>query len=321
MLTENNRNVLIIGGAGFIGSALAESCIASGMNVRIVDMLAPAGGDTRNEIDFVQGDYRDSKLLQNILEDIDYVAHLAHDTLLLDIACDMSAEIKRNVLPAVQLMEACSETDVSKLLFVSSGGTVYGNPDINQPIEETRSLHPVSVYGTTKLMIESLGHVYFAQKNLPFIVARPGNAYGIGQVPFRGQGFIATALASAKLGMPMSVYGDGSAVRDYIYITDIADAIVALMQNGIAGEAYNIGTSVGTSLRQLIDEYINPVIEADNFRLEFEFKPERRADVNYNVLSNSKLLRDTGFTPGKGLADGIRETWEWIKSSSQDFEK
>jgi UDP-glucose 4-epimerase len=210
-------------------------------------------------------------------------------------------------------MDLCSSLGVAKMVFLSSGGTVYGNRLSSQAITEDGVVHPISVYGTSKLMIEHIGFLYHAQKNLPLVAARPSNAYGPGQQPFRGQGFVATAFASALEGRPLTVFGDGSVVRDYIHIRDLADAIVALLRFGRSGEAYNIGNGRGLSLRTLLDDYITPILAADGYALDCQSAPARGVDVAYNVLANDKLLRDTGFRPRIGLEDGLRETWAWLK--------
>lgn len=321
MTINLNKCVLLIGGCGFIGKHLTNACQKAGMTVRVADSILPIESQCDTNVEYFHGDYRNPDFLLRIMDNVDYVVHLAHDTILLNIDCNMSLEIERNILPSIKLMEICNSSQISKLLFVSSGGTVYGNRASHEPIIEESAKHPVSVYGTTKLMIEQLGFLYHAQKNLPFIVARPGNAYGPGQLPFRGQGFIATAFASALLNQPMSVFGDGSVVRDYIHVTDIAEALVALLQHGRAGEAYNVGTALGSSLRNIIDDFINPILSEENYTLIYNYEPGRRADVDFNVLSNAKLLHDTGFSPKISLNEGLSNTWEWIKVNTLENEK
>lgn len=315
MASLMNKRVLLIGGAGFIGKQLARACDVADMKVIILDTVEPAAFVENENIEFIEGDYRDVAQLTEIVGNVDYVVHLAHDTILLDVACDMKIEIERNILPVIKLMEICSVSNISKLLFVSSGGTVYGDSESFEPVSENHATHPVSVYGTTKLMIENLGYLYYLQRGLPFLVARPANAYGQGQLPFRGQGFVATAFASAKLGQSLSIYGDGSIVRDYIHVIDIADAMVALLAHGKVGNAYNVGTSLGMSLRALIDDYIKPIVTSEGYDLVCKYGPQRKADVVYNVLSNAKLLLDTGYVPKIDLANGMKMTWDWVKKT------
>lgn len=308
-----NRKVLVIGGMGFIGQYLVRACCEAGMTVRVADIVAPVIDAAERDVEYLQGDYRDEVFLHRIIDGVNMVVHLAHDTILLDLNCNIESEFNRNILPAVRLMDACHASGVAKFLFVSSGGTLYGNYEPHEPITEDAQKRPISVYGISKLIIEQLGFLYYEQKKLPFIAARPGNAYGQGQLPFRGQGFIATALASALQYKTLNIFGDGSVVRDYVHAQDIADALVALLKQGRIGEAYNIGTARGTSLRTLIDDCIVPIISDEGYALICNFEPERRADVIYNVLANDKLRVDTGFCPRIALGEGIRSTWQWLK--------
>lgn len=307
--------VLLIGGMGFIGHYLVRTCRAAGMGVRVADMVLPTADAAEHGVEYLQGDYRDEAFLRRIVDGADKVVHLAHDTMLLNLDCNMDGEFERNIRPATRLMDICCDSGVAKLVFVSSGGTVYGNNALHKAIPEDAPKHPISIYGVSKLMIEQVGFLYHIQKHLPFVVARPGNAYGPGQLPFRGQGFVATAFGSSLESRPLTIFGDGSIVRDYIHALDIADALVALLLHGRAGESYNVGTALGTSLEALINNYIAPIIATDGHTLACKYEPGRRADVTYNVLANDKLLCDTGFYPRIKLADGMRETWEWLKKT------
>ncbi|WLQ17383.1 NAD-dependent epimerase/dehydratase family protein [Hahella aquimaris] len=314
MNTPEASRVLILGGMGFIGQHLTQACRSAGMIVRVADMFLPAPEARQDGVEYVDGDYKDSEFLQSILEEVDSVVHLVHDTMILNQECNMDVEFERNVRPAMHLMDMCCVKKIKKFLFVSSGGTVYGDQLNRQPIVENSSTKPISLYGTSKLIIENIGFLYNIQKNLPFIVARPGNAYGPGQKPFRGQGFVATAFASALKGEVLNIFGDGSVVRDYIHARDLADALVAILRFGKLGEAYNIGTSNGVALHTLLNEYITPILEDDGYTLQCQYTPPRGVDVSYNVLSNDKLRRDTNFSPIIELSDGLRETLMWLKN-------
>ncbi|ABC29060.1 Nucleoside-diphosphate-sugar epimerase [Hahella chejuensis KCTC 2396] len=314
MNAPNVSRVLILGGMGFIGQHLTQACRSAGMTVRVADMFLPASEVRQDGVEYVEGDYKDPGFLESILEEIDSIVHLVHDTMILNQECSMDVEFERNVRPAMQLMDMCCSKKIGKFLFVSSGGTVYGNQLSRQPIAESSSTKPISLYGTSKLIIENIGFLYNVQKNLPFIVARPGNAYGPGQKPFRGQGFVATAFASALKGEVLNIFGDGSVVRDYIHARDLADALVAILRFGKLGEAYNIGTSNGVALHTLLNEYITPILEDDGYSLQCQYTPPRGVDVPYNVLSNDKLRRDTNFSPSIELRDGLRETLMWLKN-------
>lgn len=314
MSSVSAPRVLLIGGLGFIGQHLTRACRLVGLTVRVADVVRPKVDAIQEGVEYIQGDYGSPSFLRVILEGADIVVHMAHDSILINSDCNMDIEFERNIRPAMRLMDSCIHMGISKLLFLSSGGTVYGNHSEHSPITEESSTHPISLYGTSKLMIEQIGFLYHVQKGLPFLVARPSNAYGPGQFPFRGQGFVATAFASALEGRPLNIFGDGSVVRDFIHVRDIADALLSLVRNGYLGNSYNIGTAQAISIRTLVEKYISPIIEEDGFELLYQYTTARGVDVAYNVVTNSKLFRDTGFVPEISLDEGLRETWAWLKT-------
>lgn len=305
--------VLLIGGSGFVGRHLVYACRLAGLRVRISD-VAPADEWAGLDVEYIQGDYRVPELLDYILDGVDMVVHLVHDAILLDLNCTMMSEIERNIQPAIKLMDACCAHSIKKLLFISSGGTVYGRRLEQCPISEDDLTSPISLYGTSKLMIEKIGFLYHVQKSLPFIVARPSNAYGPGQQPYRGQGFIATAMASAIEGRPLDIFGDGSVVRDYIHVRDLSNALVELLRTGLVGETYNVGTGQGVTLRALLDDHILPILEEFGYSLDIRYTQGRRVDVPYNVLNIGKIGSSTAFYPTINLDSGLRETCSWVHS-------
>lgn len=314
MTSVSAPRVLLIGGLGFIGQHLTRACRLAGMTVRVADVVMPKIDAIQEGVEYLQGDYGVPGFLWRIVEGADIVVHLAHDTILINSDCNMDVEFERNIRPAMRLMDTCSHIGISKFLFLSSGGTVYGNHSVYSPITEETSTHPISLYGTSKLMIEHIGFLYHMQKGLPFVAARPSNAYGSGQLPFRGQGFVATAFASALERRPLNIFGDGSVVRDFIHVSDIADALLALIRNGHLGDSYNIGTAQAISIRTLVEKYISPILAEDGFELLCQYTAARGVDVAYNVLANDKICRDTGFAPRISLNEGLRETWAWLKT-------
>ncbi|WP_454752350.1 NAD-dependent epimerase/dehydratase family protein [Cupriavidus necator] len=306
--------VLLIGGGGFIGTQLARQCLVAGLSVRVADVQAPAVTSTDLiAVEYIIGDFNNDAELDRMLDGVDVVVHLVHRAMLLGLDASMLPEIERNVAPAIRLFDRCLAHGRSRLLFVSSGGTVYGNPDTQQPIPEGAPLRPISVYGTSKSMIEKVLGLYVAQRGLKAMVVRPANAYGPGQVPFQGQGLIPTVMASAVQGKPVAIYGDGTAVRDYVHVSDIAQGIVSVILRGRSGEAYNIGTGRGVSINSLIQDFIRPVAASDGFDIDLQYVESRGVDVSYSVLDGAKVQSDCGFVARMQLEEGIAQTWEWIR--------
>lgn len=314
--------VVLIGGGGFIGRHVAAACLSSGIDVRIADVhdvkRAPAPADGLPDgVEMRVGDYRDHAFLAEVVKGMDAVVHLAHDAMHLNGQCDMAAEYERNILPAVRLMEACLDAAVQRFVFVSSGGTVYGNQPAGTPIKESCQTNPISLYGTAKLSIEHIAQLYFTQRQLPAVIVRPANAYGAGQLPFRGQGLVPTAFASALHNKKVNIFGDGGTVRDYVHVKDIAQGIVHAIRAGRLGSAYNIGSGEGVSTRQILTDYVRPLVESDGLVLDVDYLEARKADVEYNVLDCSKLYDHTGFAPTVPLDWGMRDVWKWLKTHSE----
>lgn len=302
------KKALVIGGAGFIGQHLVKKLLNDGFEVKVL---------TRNNdfnfegIEVCVGDYRDVAVLRSALLGVSYVIHLAHGSIQIAQTPNMIDEWERNILPSIQLMEECIKFDVERLIYVSSGVTVYGEPASLEPIKENAATSPISLYGISKLSTEQTARFYSVQKNLPVIIVRPANAYGPGQLPFKGQGLIATAMGSILKDMPITLYGDGSAIRDYVHVRDVAQAIVRLLNFGDIGEVYNIGTGIGTSISQLLNEHLVPLFANSEYKMDCHWKVPRGVDVSYNVLDTKKISLIMPYSPTR-LDHGLAETWVWM---------
>lgn len=308
------KKVVLIGGGGFIGQHVARHLLKDGVKVDLLCRNSHSEPDAViQNLNVHYGDYADRELLRKVLSGAHAVVHLAHDSLQLNQACDMADEYQRNIAPAIQLMEECIAAGVARFIFVSSGGTVYGNPDARSPLREDAAAQPISLYGTSKLCIEHMVHLYCQQRGLPGMVVRPANAYGPGQIPFKGQGLVATAFASALQGKSITIFGDGGAVRDYVHVEDIAFAITGLLEAGQIGEVYNVGSGVGTSVLQLVEEHVLPIVRSAGYNLHLERRDARAIDVAYNVLDVEKLSRCIHFSPIT-LAAGLPGSWEWVQN-------
>jgi UDP-glucose 4-epimerase len=309
------KKIVLVGGGGFIGRHVARLLLNDGNKVVMlsrnvnVDSLAI---DPSIEVHY--GDYGDREFLRSVLAGSNAVIHLAHDSLQLNQICDMAVEYRRNIAPAIQLMEECIAAGIERFIFVSSGGTVYGNSASRKPLKEIAAPLPISLYGTSKLCIEHVVHLYCMQRGLPGIVVRPANAYGPGQIPFKGQGLVATAFASAIKGNSITIFGDGCAVRDYVHVDDIAYAITSLLTDGLIGEVYNVGSGVGTSVLELIQDHILPIVKHAGLDLRLERREARAIDVAYNVLDVRKLSRCIDFSPIT-LSAGLPGSWDWVQNN------
>lgn len=302
----------LIGGAGLIGSYLTPALLAGGRDVVVLDPRCP--GCRLPGAEYVLGHYEDAGLFARTLAGCDEWIDLAYATQPKTSFEDPLHDLMGNVPAAVALFERALESDrLRRVLFVSSGGTVYG-PVTQWPIPEVAATQPISPYGITKLTIEKYAFMFHRTRGLPALVVRPGNAYGPGQMPFTGQGFIATAIGSVLRGQPVPVFGGGNTVRDYLYVEDLARGILAVLEHGQPGEAYNLGTGVGLSNLQVL-EALAPIARCRGHEVAIDHQPARGFDVPVNVLDIGKVTRATGWRPFMPFGEGLARTWDAIAAT------
>lgn len=304
----------VIGGAGFIGTWLVRQLLASGREVIVLGRrLEPPPGFPA-AARYVVGGHGDTTL-RSLLAQVDEIVDLAYATVPQTSYADPVFDILANLPPTVGLLEEARDLQLRKMVIVSSGGTVYGQVD-RLPIVESSPTNPVSPYGITKLTIEKYALMFHRLHGVPVSIARPANAYGVGQKPFTGQGFIATAMGSIIKGNDVTVFGEFGTVRDYIHVQDVAQGIVAVLEQGGAGEVYNLGSGVGRSNLQVL-EAIAPLAARQRLPLEIKFAPTRRFDVAANVLDCTKLSACSGWAPKVDFADGLEAMWTSILKETQ----
>jgi len=260
-------------------------------------------------VEFVRGDFTDTRLFKRLLDQHDIIVHLAYATVPNTSFDDPLGDLQQNLAPAVRLFTETA-THKKKLILVSSGGTVYGEAT-KLPIPEDHPTRPISPYGVTKLTLENYAYLFAMTHGLQFVCVRPSNAYGPGQRPFVGQGFIATAMASAMKGESIKIFGRRGAVRDYLYITDLAEGIACLLSEGQPSQTYNLGSGQGMSNMDVIESLI-PLLREFGHELKVEHLPERPFDVKANVLDINKVSILTGWKPKVSFEQGLRSTYEWL---------
>lgn len=216
-------------------------------------------------------------------------------------------DLAANVALAVKAFDSLAAVGVSRLVFASSGGTLYGPPE-TVPIPEDHPTRPSSIYGLHKKLVEE--HLAFLQRRqvLDSVVVRPGNVYGPGQLPDRGQGLVASALGRIAQKLPLEIWGDGSSIRDYVYAGDVAQAFLAAAERGRPGEAYNVGAGRGRSIRQIVAAIESLV----GHPAEVLYTSPQAGGVPINVLDITRARAELGWSPEVGLEEGLSRTWRWI---------
>lgn len=300
----------LVGGAGFIGTALAAELLSSGRDVVVFDRCSPR--KTLSGVKYVPGDCRDIDHLAQVVSSCQEIVYLIYATQPKTSFEDPLLDLQANVPVAVDLLRHLIGASVlRRFVFVSSGGTVYG-PVEQCPISENAGNHPISPYGITKLTIEKYAMMYWCVHGVPIQIVRPGNPYGPGQRPFSGQGFIATAIGSILQGKKVPIFGGGKTVRDYLYIDDLVKGIVSVMDGGRVGEIYNIGSGSGLSNIQVL-ESLHGLAKRRGYALNIENFPARGFDVPENVLDINKIFSQAGWSPTIDFAEGLERTWDAIE--------
>jgi UDP-glucose 4-epimerase len=304
---------LVLGGAGFIGSHLAQALLQQGHRVRVfdrphVDRLSwfPA----HSGFETFTGDFLNPQTLLPALRGAEVVFHLVSTTLPKTSNDNPMYDVETNLLGTLRLLELCRSQQVRKIVFVSSGGTVYGIPD-RLPIAETHPTFPISSYGVHKLAIEKYLHLARHLHGQDYCVLRPPNLYGPRQRLDIAQGAVGVFLDRAMRGEPIEIWGDGSVVRDYVYVADAVGALLKAIAPTGESRIFNIGSGSGVSLKELVG-HIEATIGGP---VKVNYKPARSLDVPANVLDSTLARRELGWSASTPLAEGLRRTYEWMRSA------
>ena len=306
-----SSRILVIGGGGFIGSHLVPKLLDSGRNVTVIGRSSAPRHALPDEATYVSGDFARLDLMRSLLERHEEVVHLAYATVPNTSYDNPLGDLLENLPPTVQLFAEVADKG-RRLVLISSGGTVYGEA-VTLPISEQHPTDPISPYGVTKLTLEKYAHLHAVTRNLNVVCVRPANAYGEGQRPFTGQGFIANAMASALRGEPVRIFGPHGAVRDYIHVEDIARGIYCALERGAAGETYNLGSGFGRSNLDVV-KAITPLMKEIGCGVQVLNDPERPFDVRENVLDSTKLATHTGWRLSVSFERGLLRTREWLRN-------
>jgi UDP-glucose 4-epimerase len=292
-------HTLILGGAGFIGSHLTHGLLAQGQNnFRVFDRIAPEG--LPKSVQIRQGDFLHREDLLGALEGCHTVYHLISMTVPASSNADPYYDAQGNILGTINLLEACVEARVKRVIFISSGGTIYGVTG-SAPVTEEHPTDPISAYGIGKLAIEKYLHLYHHMHGLDYCILRVANPYGAGQKGANGQGVIGAFLHRIASGEPIEIWGDGKVVRDYIYIDDVVSALIAAGNYQGRQKLFNIGSGQGHSVNEIIDTIETRL----GVTVTKNYKPGRAVDVPVNVLDITRATKELGWSPKVNLEAGI----------------
>lgn len=300
-----NSRILVLGGNGFIGSHLVEALAANGARVRVLSRSGCKRIQPIEGVDYRYADFTDAMSLAEALVDIDIVVHLISTTVPATANLDPGADIKGNLLPTVRLLQEMRDLGIFRLVFVSSGGTVYGDVK-SVPISEEHERNPLSSYGIVKVAIENYITMFGMQYGMRSLILRVSNPYGPRQGHLGIQGVIPTFFQRIVSGDEVRIWGDGSTVRDYLYISDLVSFMVPAINKDLTG-VYNVGSGQGIALRDVL----SLVEDISGMSANVKYLPARGFDVKKVILDISKARKALDWEPSVSLREGCEHYWRW----------
>jgi UDP-glucose 4-epimerase len=300
------KKFLILGGAGFIGSHLCDALLLAGHSVRLFDRVGVQPHrvfGAKEEVEHIQGDFGSEAEMQHAVSGCQVVFHLVSTTLPKSSNDDPVYDVESNVVGTLRLLEATRLANVQKIVFVSSGGTVYGIPKA-VPISESHATEPVSSYGIGKLMIEKYLHLHQVLYSLDYSVLRLANPFGERQRANSAQGAVAVFLNRAINNTPIDIWGDGSVVRDYVYISDVTAALLKAAEYHGKERIFNIGSGQGKSLNEILSAIESLLLKP----VARQYLAGRSFDVPINVLDVSHARKHLLWAPVVSFESGLANT-------------
>lgn len=306
-------NIVILGAAGFVGTNLAiKLCQDCKNKVTLVDykkeFFSPIIELGLN-VDIIESNFSEDTDFDELLNDKDVVYHLVSTTIPTTSNQHIVDEFKSNTIATACLLDACVRNNISRVIFISSGGTVYGK-EVNCPLSENVSTNPITSYGVQKVTIEKLLYLYNYMYNLDYRVIRLANPYGPYQRPNGMLGAVTTFTYKAIKKEEIIVYGDGSVVRDFIYIDDAIEGIIKIANCKSGYKIYNLGSGIGISIKEVL-KTISNTLKTD---LKIKYIEGRKVDVHTNYLDISRYREISGDLNLTTLEEGINKTAEFMRS-------
>lgn len=305
-LNLKGMSCIVLGAGGFIGTNLFNSLLSAGADVKGFGRNRPSV--ILNDDQWITGDFSDYDLLKYAIGGCEVVYHLIDDTV--PEAANKFLDIgQRNVLNTLQMLDICRIQGVRKIVFASSGGTVYGIKN-NFPISEKALTNPICAYGINKLSIEKYIHLHKYLYGLDYTIMRISNPFGPYQKLTKQQGIIGTLISNLIENKPTEIWGNGEVIRDFIYIDDVTDALLkAANYSGQMG-ILNLGSGIGRSINQIIDDIENIVGKG---KIEKVYgNVNRIVDVPINVLNINRIKKALDWSPKTTLKEGLSLTIDWF---------
>ncbi len=305
--------IVVTGGAGFIGSHDVEAYLAAGHQVTVVDNLhSGKRANVHPAARLVEMDITDPALIDLFQAERPQVVnhHAANPSVSLSVR-EPVFDAVQNILGTIHVLEAARRAGVSKFIYISSGGAMYGNPEY-LPADEDHPSNPVSPYALSKHTGERYVRLYGQEHGLPWTSLRYANVYGPRQDPLGEAGVISIFCQNLLEGVPPEIHWDGEQTRDFVYVGDCARANLLALESG-DGQAYNVGTGVGTSINALFAT----LVQVTGREVEPRHGPRRPGDARHSYLDCRKIERDLGWRAEVRLHEGLRRTWQYFLAQAE----
>lgn len=303
--------VLVTGGAGFIGSHIADGLISKGHSVTVWDNLSTGKKENVNpEAEFHEIDIRDTKV-DEIFKggNFDAVFHLAAQMDVRKSVEDPLFDADVNIMGGLNLLESCVRNEVKRFVFASSGGVMYGECDNELP-DESAPPRPLCPYGNSKLALEFYLNFYHEIYGIECTALRFGNVYGPRQDPYGEAGVVAIFSGAMLKDLEVGIFGDGNQLRDYVYVEDVVRANLTAMEKGTG--IYNIGTGESESVNELFEI----IRDITGYKKDPVYRQPREGELNISRLDVSKAEREMGWRAGVGFKEGLEKTVEYFRSKN-----
>lgn len=301
---------VLLGGAGFIGSHLAAALLSAGHAVRIFDRPDRDRVEEfswRGDVEWVEGDFVNPADTERALAGQEVVYHLVSTTLPKNSNDNPVYDVESNLVGSLNMLELAVRHGISKVIFISSGGTVYGIPQ-QIPIPETHATDPLCSYGIGKLAVEKYLYLFHVLRGLGYCILRLSNPFGERQRIASAQGAVTTFLHRALTEQLIEIWGDGNVVRDYIYIGDAVQAMTAAIDARADGQVINVGSGAGQSLNDIL----GAIEQLLNRPIQRRYTAGRQFDVPVNILDITRAQSVLGWRPRVSFAEGLARTGHWL---------
>jgi UDP-glucose 4-epimerase len=308
------KNICIIGGGGFIGKNLTIFYSQKGYAVKVIGRSASDFYFNQKNIEFLQLDIANTDQLIKALSSCEFVIWLASALVPSTKNESLVNDFELNTAPLIHFFEKANRMPfLKKFIYLSSGGTIYGDTNDHKPLDENTSKHPISSYGLSKIVTEN--YIKFLTQNLPIqsFILRPSNVYGKYQNLLKPQGIIGFAFQSILNNTSIDLYNEGKVTRDFIYVTDLVKAIDCCFESDFKiseTSVYNVGSQQGYTIKEVLDKISG--IATKN--LNIIVKPSRDFDCSYNVLKIDKINKELNWNPETDFDEGLQIVWNWIKN-------